>query len=414
MRNQAISRRTALAAIAAAAGAPGLPMAAVSPRLAFFQGRYLPLWKDLTDAADPKRLGSLTQYAAFLGEEATALQIAHKMRDPKEGLPEGPLTARAALPRIVEAARGRRVVILNEAHVCSRHRAFLGEVLAALRAEGFTHWGAEDFLNTLKAKAPDVRAFTPGGPIDPDTGYYGHDPVYAEAIREGVALGYRLAPYEQRDEQHDPAKTDNLDLIAEREQAECDNLQAFLQAQPEARILVYVGYSHLREGLDLRGSEWMASRLKRATGLDPLTITQSSTGSFGPHAPDNLLTQQVLACFAPNTSIIVETADGVSVGAEVDAADLAVFHPPWPDRWGRPGWLARAPNRRRVRMALPRLPDLALVQAIPAVEPAHCVPADQYLVPKGAAEANFLLRPGRYRLRVETLSGFLPLGEVTV
>ncbi len=409
-----VTRRTALAGMAAIGAAPGLAFGADAAREAFYSGRYLPLWQALQTGTDSFSKSYLPQYAAFLGQEAIALQTAHRMRNPKEGLPDGRLTAKTALDRIVEAARGRRVVVLNEAHICSRHRAFLGEVLAALRPEGFTHWAAEDFLNSRDADEPSVTSLKPGGPINPDAGNYNHDPAYAEAIREGLGLGYRLVPYEQRADQHDPAKTVNLDLITEREQAECDNLQAFLQAEPEARVLVYVGYSHLRESPDMRGSEWMASRLKRATGIDPLTITQSSTGSFGPHAPDNLLTQQVLARFAPQTSIIVETADGVSVGAEVDAADLAVFHPPWPDRWGRPGWLARAPNRRRVRLPLPRLPDLALIQAIPAVEPAHCVPADQYLVPKGAAEANFLLRPGRYRVRVETLSGFLPLGEVSV
>jgi hypothetical protein len=41
------------------------------------------------------------------------------------------------------------------------------------------------------------------------------------------------------------------------------------------------------------------------------------------------------------------------------------------------------------------------------------IPADQYLLPQGAREAVFYLRPGRYRVRLETTAGFTPVGEVT-
>jgi hypothetical protein len=67
-----------------------------------------------------------------------------------------------------------------------------------------------------------------------------------------------------------------------------------------------------------------------------------------------------------------------------------------------------------VTAPLPPFDGLALVQAFHAADPAASVPADQYLLPVGAKEANFLLRPGRYRLRLETLAGLTTLGEATV
>ena len=55
-----------------------------------------------------------------------------------------------------------------------------------------------------------------------------------------------------------------------------------------------------------------------------------------------------------------------------------------------------------------------LVQAIHAVEPDLAIPADQMVLAPGAASAVLFLRPGVYRLRLETETGFVPLKTVTV
>lgn len=405
-----MDRRAFLACAGAALLGPSLARAQDEPYgLIFDQGRYLPYWQSLQGAPGPI---PLPQFAAMLGDEPTALARAYKQQNPSLSLPPEPLKATAAIPRIVAAAKGRRLVILNEAHVCSRHRAFLADLLVALRPEGFTHLAAETFGND--PDSPNVSTLKAGQPFDPGMGTYSLDPVLAETVRQSVELGYRLASYEIRNDQRDPARTAKLESIAQREAAEAANLAALLAADPEARFVVYVGYNHLREGLDAEGSSWMARRLKDATGIDPLTVSQSSTGSFGPHAPDGPLTQAVLARFNPQRPIVVETDAGVCIGAGMDTADLAVFHPSLPDQSGRPGWLAAAPGRKPVTAALPPFEGPALVQAIHAGDPDICVPADQYLLKPGDRSANLLLRPGRYRVRVETLSGFLPLGEIDV
>lgn len=408
-----IDRRTLLAALGPALLAPGLARAVDEPwALIYEQGRYLPYWQALQDKTASTGAVPLEQFAAFLGEETVALARAAKQQNPDLTLPAEDLVVTDAVQRIVKAAKGRRVVILNEAHICSRHRAFLAHLLEALRLEGFTHLAAETFGN--EADQPNVSALTAGGAFDPDMGTYTLDPVFAEAARRSVELGYRLASYEIRRDQRDPAKKTKAEAVPQREGAEAANLAAMLAADPKARLLIHVGYSHLREGLDRDGYSWMARRLKELTGIDPLTISQSSTGSFGPHAADGPLTQQVLTRFSPKRPIVIETAAGVCIGAGMDTADLAVFHPALPDQFGRPGWLAAAPGRRRVTTALPAFEGLALAQAVHSADPAACVPADQYLLPTGAKQANFLLRPGRYRLRLETLSGLTALREVSV
>lgn len=410
------TRRDALATGAAAAFAAFGQSARAEPaseaqeasRLLHMEGRYLPLLLNTRERPQDLGAGFAQQYAAFVGDEATALKQAAVSVE----LPPLPADARAAdaVERIVEASRGRRVVMLNEAHVCSRHRSFLAQVLRALKPAGFTHLAAEDFLHSTDPTAPDIRKFAAGGRLVPGMGYYQRDPVYAEAVREAAELGYRFVPYEARRDQKDDKDVGDQQVVR-REEAQANNLIAnLLTPEPAARVLVYVGYSHLREAPDPLGRSWFAARLTAKTGIDPLTIGQSITGSFAPHGRDSALTAVVLELFNPKGSIMVEG----STMAERMASDLAVFHPALPDVEGRPGWLAADPKRRLVRVALPALRGPVIVQAMHAGDRSDAVPADQYLPADGAREAVLLLRPGPYEIRLETREGFQPLRNLTV
>ena len=315
------------------------------------------------------------------------------------------------MERIAADSAGRRVVMLNEAHVASRHRMFLAQVLRKLRPLGFTHLAAETFPN----EAPGARWSDLGAAFDPAEGTYTHDPVFAEAVREAADLGYRFVAYEQRQDQRGPPGEDRNAAIARREQSQAENFAAFATAHPEARTLTFVGYAHLRKTPDRAGNEWFAARLTRQLGVAPLTVEQSTTGSFGPHAPDTETARAVLARFSPKRPIVV-TEGGAVVGVADGRADLAVFHPSLPDVAGRPGWLAADAMRRSVRVAVPSIAvrGLTLAQAIPEGELETGVPADQYVLPYGAREAVFLLRPGRYRFRLEASSGFSDMGKTRV
>jgi len=412
-----ITRRRMTVGIAATGALPGLARAqatqatGLAPSTSLFlHSRYLPIWKAIqTSPTD----ASLQQMASFIGDEAFALGSANKGRPGDPTLPADAV-AEDALAAIVEAARNRRVVMLNEAHVASRHRHFLVRLLRALRPLGFEILAAEDFINASDPGAPDVRTYRAGEALNPNFGFYLHDPVYGEAVREAADLGYRLAAYEQRREQRVAGET-GAAAIARREPAQADNFIAdVLEANPKARVVVHCGYAHLRKTADHRGLPWFAARLREKTGIDPLCVSQAYSGSFGPHAPDAPLTTAVLERFKPTDSIVVR-AGGASVGAEWAGADLAVFHPPLADVAGRPGWLAADPVRRRLEVALagPRV-STVILQAVHAVEPELAIPADQQVLAPDATSAVMFLRPGDYRLRLETEAGFTTLKTLTV
>lgn len=414
-----IDRRTALATLSAVAAAPTAWSATPASMATFKQaaarfmsdGRYLPVWETYTSPAVPRVDDAIEQWAAMMGDEKAALVHAVQSR----GGPAPDLsgaTAEDAVQAIVHASRGRRVVMLNEAHVASRHRMFLADVLRALRQEGFTHFAAETFGNDLEPGGPRVERLRAGDRLQLRDGFYTTDPVFGEAVREALDLGYRLVAYEQREDQavraQDPLR------IERREHWQAANFAEAVARTPAGRFIVYVGYGHIELETPSGWAPAFANLFWRRTGIRPLTALQANSGSFGPHGPDRAAITAVLKKFAPLRPIVVRSAGGEVMGVG-PGQDLSIVHPSLPDVDGRPGWLAAAHSRRRAEVALPPRPaGLALAQAVHAGEPDACVPADQYLLAAEDRRAVFYLRPGRYQVRIEAPAGFTAVQEIAV
>ncbi|NBB17145.1 hypothetical protein GVN21_17410 [Caulobacter sp. SLTY] len=386
------------------------------------EGRYVPLLMDLrrkVEAGGDSAAGArqmLAHYLATIGDEPGALAAWEQPYPPRprgEGPPDlTDAVAEDAVEAIAAASKGRRVVMLNEAHHLSCNRAFAERVALRLREDGFSVLAAETFEHD--------RPYD-DGVIGMDDGFYLRDPVYASMARVASRAGYRLTEYEVRDDQEAPESASGPEQVATREEAQANNLIAGALADPKARVLVYCGFAHLAKKPTRRGDLWFAARLKAKTGIDPLTIEQSAGAPASEPARDDPTVAGVMARFRPNAPVVVWRADGSAVhtvSGDSFAADLSVFHPRLADRNGRPGWLAFG-RRREVRVDLAAAPPGAvrLLQAVPAAELAKAaavVPADQYLL-TADAEGGFLwLTPGRYVLRVETPEGFTPLQELTV
>lgn len=384
------------------------------------EGRYLPEYLDLqakAAAGDRMAGGMLGQYAAFLGDERTAIGAFE--RPPRADARRPDLEdaeSRDAIAAIVEGAARTRVVILNEAHNVSAHRGFAARVARALRPLGYDWFAAETFIPPQSGPAPSISLYREGMPFVPEFGWYSRDPVFAETVREAARLGYRFADYEQAWNQNAPEDADAEVQIATREQAQADNLVAnVLAPHPDAKVFAYVGYSHAMEKPG-RGGTWFAARLKDQTGLDPLTIEQSGNWPALDPANDAPHVAAVLERFAPDRPIVV-SRQGVSVASTAYAGqmDLSVFHPRLAPVSGRPGWLAADPERRAVTVEVPPFEGVALVQALRAGEGAGGVPADHFLLSPGQTRATFLLHPGTYYVRLEREAGIDPAyGQITV
>ncbi|MFW2344809.1 MAG: hypothetical protein ACN4EU_05860 [Brevundimonas mediterranea] len=375
------------------------------------EGRYLPLYLELkaqVEAGDENARFYLPWFAAFVGDEATAVGFDERTRSPDRPMPDlADAEAEDALEAIVRTAADRQIVILNEAHNVSGHRGFAARVMRALRPLGFDTFAAETFGR--------IDSYRTGAPFHQGLGYYIADPVYAETVREAAALGYVFADYEQRPDQQPPAEADMDARTTAREVVQARNLiENVLKPRPDARIFVLCGYSHAME-IEGLGGLWFAGQLKAATGIDPLTIEQSGHWPATRPEADTAEVAAVLERFAPTRPIAVSRAGRAFADRIFDGkVDLSVFHPRLPKVAGRPGWLAADPARKAVEVSVPAFEGPALVQALHRGEGA-VIPADHLLLEPGQARATLLLRPGVYFLRLETTRGIEPaFGMVTV
>ena len=382
-------------------------------------GKYLAALVELEDAArqpDSLVLQELATVRSFVGDTLgalTAIDQAHVLdsspatsNDGKDASADlGGYSAVPALETIVELAKSRQIVILNEAHHVPQHREFCRQLAVRLRAEGFKWFAAETFtepaMQDLQARGYPTR----------ETGYYSQEPRFGELIREVLRLGYRPVAYETT--RSDPAG-DPVERINGRESDQSRNLiDRVFTGDPQARILIFVGYSHATENVrqleDGRELAWMAARLARDTGLDPLTIDQtdqSERGQIEMASPEWRAAREAGWLRGP---VLLQGADQAFLvaGKYRGAVDLQVFHPPAQTIAGRPDWIFAAGDFRQVSVdqVLPNHSGRLLFQAFYVAESDDAIPADQFVAVPGEPRSAFALRPGQYRIVVQDEAG---------
>lgn len=314
-------------------------------------------------------------------------------------------TATDAIAAIVERAKRTRIVILNEDHAVPRDRAFGLDVARALRPLGFDLLAMETLSNDTdaKASAAKMQALMRDGYPRRATGYYSHDPVFADFIRQSLALGYRPVAYEATDFS---SGGDSKTRIAAREQAQADYLiERALKAYPQAKLFIYVGWSHatenpLHDTLSDVPTRWLATRLKAQTGIDPLTIDQTLLNDTG--GGSRVLHAIVANRLNGRSAVMMSKGKPLVVGKYAGAIDLQVAHPGTVRINGRPDWLS-ALGRTPVAIPATLLPKngTRLVQAFIASEDKDAIPVDQVLVSAGESVPKLMLpgAPVRYAIQ---------------
>ncbi|MBL8512105.1 MAG: hypothetical protein JNM52_10720 [Betaproteobacteria bacterium] len=343
---------------------------------------------------------TLAQFYAFTGDErgTNALMDTGIEINPLPPVKTSGYTQKPAIDAIAEAARGRRIVILNESHDSQRQRAFALDVVMRLYKLGFSHLGAETFsqvvAESMKDGAPDLK-----------TGVYTLDPLLADLTRQAAQTGYQLFNYEQRPDQRPAGKVDRIARITAREQAQADNIKKWLDANPDAKLIIYVGGQHASEIPDQDNVAWMALRLKQMTGLDPLTIDQTAGTPRGRAELDSPLYQAAFHTNPISYPIVLVNKAGEWLSRE--GYDIVVFHPRLPDSAGRPGWLSMNGYRKSHSLKLPPLPTRTLIRAFVKGEPDGSIAMDQILVKENQTAATLMLPIGQYIVMRELETGEL-------
>lgn len=259
---------------------------------------------------------------------------------------------------ILQRAAKSRMIIFNEAHHQPRHRMFVASLLPELRKLGFAFIGFEalDYKDSLlnQRKYPLTTS-----------GYYIQEPCFGNLIRAALANDYHVFPYEYRPEQYG----------MNRDYAEALNVKSYMDAHPDAKIILYCGYDHLikdstRNIMVLP----MAGQVRRMTGIDPLTIDQTELSEY------NIVGNSYRKCIDLDSDAVLLDSTGQCfriARSPHKKVDLMVYHPNTVNYNYRPKWLM-SPDKSLVNIT-PQIiigfPCQVRVYAVEETDP-NAVPTD--------------------------------------
>jgi len=302
-------------------------------------------------------------------------------------VPADPMVLRPIHETLRTVARQEQVIMINEEHRYPQHRALTAALLEVLYQAGFRYLA----LETLTASDTLLQA---RGYVTQRSGFYTADPVFATMIREAIAIGYTLVPYEWE------APCEGTDCDNEREKGQARQLyERILQKDPQAKILVHAGRAHIAEVRENGSTAFMAWHFRDITGIDPFTIDQLFFSDNSGKEFQRPLYQDLMAKHDIRTPVIIANADGSFYKA--GSYDMHILHPPHTYVQMRPTWLAQGRTFHTVdvrRLGLDKVPPgNALIQALTHPEDSLQVPLDQVLFKNGRPQ--LLLPKGRLNIR---------------
>lgn len=165
---------------------------------------------------------------------------------------------------ILKDAAITKVVMINENHFVPEHRLLTSKLLESLKDLGYSYLAFEGLDNGQDS----LLNFTLSYPTL-ETGFYTREATFGNLIREARKLDYTLVAYE------------TFDDSVEREEGQATTLfnKTFLK-DPNAKVVVHAGISHILERPTEGNKKWMAAIFKEKYGIDPLTIDQTQLNRY--------------------------------------------------------------------------------------------------------------------------------------
>ena len=293
-----------------------------------------------------------------------------------------------AVEAIAKASANRQIVMINEAHHIPQHRVITIELLKALKKQGYRYFAAETLFET------DADLNKRGYPLR-TSGAYLEEPIYGDVVRTALKLGYKVIPYDV---------SGGPDA---RERGAATNLKnRIFQNDPQARVLIHVGYGHNSEGTRANGTKLLAGYLREFTGIDPLTIDQTLMTERSRPEYEFSLYRMVMTRYKPEKPVVFQNSKEEFWTFKNSGRDITLFSSRSVYLNNRPTWLKL--NGERREYLLPK--DVCgaqahcLVRARIAEESADAVAIDQ--IEAKTNQANALLLPkGNFVVESEDAQG---------
>ena len=287
---------------------------------------------------------------------------------------------------IIQEAQKNQVVMINEAHHNSMHRAFTKSLLQDLFNIGYKNLGLEALD---RGEYLDSALNSRGYPIQ-KTGYYTQDPQFGNLIREAIEIGYNVFAYENIG-----PETGKF-----REIGQAKNIQKVIESKPNEKFLIHCGFAHLMEGNYSGWEKAMAGRLTEYTGINPLTINQVE---YSERSKAEFNHPLLKALEIKESSILIDEDNNPLKFERGEAwADIAVLHPNTEYVDNRPDWLFENGSKNiSVELKDVSIEFPVMVLAFKKGEDINeAIPIDITEVESKGANAHLALRKGDYEIVV--------------
>lgn len=359
------------------------------------------------------------QYTAtilsFLGSDLEAKQkydSSNSLGRQVEFIESNNLKKTSALGSIVDAAKDRRIVMINEAHHLPQTRFLSIELLQPLYDLGFRYFAAETFNEAFLSQTEK------DGIPRRNMGFYSAEPTFSLLVRKAKEIGFKLIPYESSPTcdpfNEPPERCQNL-----REEGQAQNLykRIFIK-DPDAKVLIHAGYGHIDKVGGGSDFNWipMARYLKEITKLDPLSIDQVTFMERGNLQSENPNYRRLVKTFSIEEPSILEPLKGrfwVSPKYK-NHYDVQVISPPEKYKASRPTWRSEIDGINQVHIKNPcRREQKCLAQAFLKNEAQgqNFIPFDQ-VITTSSKDVLLLLKKGEFLVKFIDLASLKSVSEV--
>lgn len=235
---------------------------------------------------------------------------------------------KGAINHILKKSETHQIVMINEAHDRSQHRVLTYRLLDGLWKQGFRYIAAESLNNNASEQIKNDY-------ITNNAGYYTKEAIFANLILKAKKMGFEIISY-------DNYKARKLNTIEERETNAAQSIkEKVFDKDPKAKILIHVGYSHISE------DKWLASKLKKITGLATLTVDQTTRMEQS----NELYEHPTYTMAAKNSKLktpFVFVNNEKVWSSNPNKWDISVFWPRTTYQQGRPSWAALGRSQHNV------------------------------------------------------------------
>jgi hypothetical protein len=271
---------------------------------------------------------ALMTYNSFLGDNKKSLAYMDKAFGGKPPMVSDSVFMESkavdAATYILQHIDNQRVVMLNEAHNCGQHRAFLREILRGCYEKGFRYLSLED-LN--KTDSINERGY----PLRGESGFYNLEPTFSQALREAKNLGFKLIGHDDYSEQ--------------REEGQAMNIYNILRNDPNAKVIVWAGHAHIHEQVLGKDKSRMASFFKKLSNIDPLTIETTQMREHSKEDFESGYYRAALKKWDRKKPFVVLHQDSVFVTPNMKGVvDMQVFFPRTDYTNDYPNWMGNSEN----------------------------------------------------------------------